>query len=179
MLGFIFILRELPPTEHTAWAAFQRHNRLAPIIASYSSCQGKRQPNSLMCSKLLWAVQMVQRSPGNLPVLPSCSRASPCCSHPPGRRDVSPRGGSLGTDRDQTQLPYHNSLPVIRASLYCSTCFVGPKDQGPATGCLTVLCCSGTSLASAQDRTQPLVSLKLPPFLTSVKQSKKIKLILI
>lgn len=45
----------------------------------------KGEPDSLMCSKLLWAVRMAQRSSGNLPILPSCSRASPCFSHPPGK----------------------------------------------------------------------------------------------
>lgn len=60
---------------------------------------------------------------------------------------------------------------MIRASLYCSTFFMGLQDEGAARCSLSILC-SGPSLASAQDGIQPPVSLKLPWFLTSVKQQK-------
>lgn len=134
--------------------ASQRHNRLAPIIPSYSSPQWKIQA-TLSC-----ALSSSEQSKWHKIAQEICSswQAAPEPATAAGTSWVpgnSWQGEGNWGQRDQKQVPDHNlhlwRLPVVKASLYCSTCFMGSKDQGAVTGWVTIL-----SLASAQDRAKLL-----------------------
>lgn len=175
MLRFIFIVEQLPPTEHTARAAFQRHNRLALDHSIVLQLLAKKASQTV--SRALSSFEQSEWHKGALEICPTCQA-------PPEPVPAAVTPAHKGRPTEEKTRP---SFFIIHMWLLEAICdyrkpsllhlLRGTKWPGSCNG-LTVLC-SGTSLASAWDRTKLLVSLKLPPFLTWVKQSKKIKLIII